>query len=248
MDGREADPGCVESLAEADALLLIARLLGRRCIDGGIEEIDPGAVDQLDRLLRLERRSGEDPALMRDVIGEAAKLSSPDWSDEHSRLFEGGLRCPPNETAFVRRDKGLILADISGFYEAFGFRPMPGSGEKPDHIIAELEFTALLIVMTVDAQGRGDTEAAEIARAALRSFGSDHIGEWVLAFASNLEAESPLSFYRLLGRLLRSIWRELARRYELTLGPEGSCGPFEAGRDGAPYECGMACPINDRTP
>jgi TorA maturation chaperone TorD len=237
----------VESLAEADALLLISRLLGRRCIDGGIDGIDLGAVDHLDRFLRLERRSGEDAASMRDVIGEAAKLPPAEWSDEHSRLFDGGLRCPPNETAFVRRDKGLILADIVGFYEAFGFRTTPGSGEKPDHIIAELEFTALLIVMTGEAQSRGDTEAAEIARAALRSFGSDHIGEWILAFASHLEAESALGFYRLLGRLLRSVWRGLARRYELTLGADGSDGRSRAD-DGTPYECGMVCPINDKTP
>ena len=54
-----------------------------------------------------------------------------DWIAEHNRLFEGGVTCPPNETAYVRRDKGVILADINGFYRAFGFEPAEDAARNP---------------------------------------------------------------------------------------------------------------------
>jgi nitrate reductase assembly molybdenum cofactor insertion protein NarJ len=60
-----------------------------------------------------------------------------------------------NDKERFRRDKGVILADIARFYRAFGFELTRNASEKVDHLTAELEFVAMLLVML--AQGQGAT-------------------------------------------------------------------------------------------
>jgi len=77
---------------------------------------------------------------------------------EHQRLFYTEMAATPYETEYGRASaarKGPALADILGFYEAFGFRPAPAAAELPDHIGAELEFLGLLLLKDADARGRG---------------------------------------------------------------------------------------------
>lgn len=125
---------------------------------------------------------------------------------EYVRLFESAAACPLTETAYVRRDKGVVIGDIAGFYRAFGVTVTP-QGEKPDHIAAELEFMAALMVMQVQAP---TVESAGIARSALYSFAADHAGEWLPSFAAHLAATTVLPFYQQIADLLAGIWQGLA--------------------------------------
>lgn len=161
------------------------------------------------------------------------------WAEEHTRLFECTVPCPINEPGFVRRDKGAILGDIAGFYRTFGFRLAPSAHERVDHLVAELEFCALLLVMLATARRESDHGAARIARDALGSFASDHIGQWLPAFCARLKEETTLSFYRQLAALLGELWTGLSRYHQLPAPVEL---PTRAafGDSGAPYECGMA--------
>ena len=56
--------------------------------------------------------------------------------EAHCRLFLGSAPCPPNETAWgdARRLGGqpVDLADIRGFYRAFGFDLAPSHRDMPD--------------------------------------------------------------------------------------------------------------------
>ncbi len=75
------------------------------------------------------------------------------------------------------------LADIAGFYSAFGFAV---HHDRPDHIVAELEFMSVLLIAEADARDDGRVEQAEIAGDAARVFLRDHLGTWVTAWASRV--------------------------------------------------------------
>lgn len=124
---------------------------------------------------------------------------------EHNRLFRTGLVCTPYETEYdpmrsVR--KGQVLADILGFYSAFG---LLGTREKelPDHIGVELEFMSLLLQKEAYARLNGWSEKVAICTDAQRKFLGEHLGTWVFALCDRLEETSGLEFYRSLAKLLR---------------------------------------------
>jgi TorA maturation chaperone TorD len=175
------------------------------------------------------------------------------WTAEYNRLFESGVACPPYETTYIRRDKGGIIADIQGFYTAFGLRPSPAGAERPDHIACELDFLALLLVMSETARQKGDAEQAGIASDAARSFVRDHLSEWVPPFCDALEQATVEPLFAALARALHEVCRETV--LSLGLEPlaasavcdgkpdddEPRCGGEPA--DAAAYRDG-ACPIH----
>src|SRR3972149_12155544 len=65
--------------------------------------------------------------------------------EEYCRLFTHTIstECPPYEGEYDNSDifqKSQAMADIAGFYRAFGLETSPSFRERPDHISAELEF------------------------------------------------------------------------------------------------------------
>jgi nitrate reductase assembly molybdenum cofactor insertion protein NarJ len=131
-------------------------------------------------------------------VAAAHETAGDSWRAEYHRLFEGAIGCPVNEAAYVRRDKGMLLADIVGFYLAFGLSSAPAKGERPDHLRCELEFLAVLFVMLARAEEGGAEEDRKVTLAAMRGFMADHLGEWLGPFCARLEATSTVGLY---GRL-----------------------------------------------
>lgn len=128
----------------------------------------------------------------------------------YDRLFEasGGLACPPHEASLApdSPQEGLTrtfeMADVAGFYRAFGVEVAPG-GERPDHLVAELEFMHLLALKEAIASGEGDGgERASLCRDAARAFLHDHLSRWIPRFAERLEAVGGETPYAVAGRLL----------------------------------------------
>jgi len=144
----------------------------------------------------------------------------------------GGLRCPPNETAHTADTpqhamvRNFELADIAGFYRAFGVEVAPGT-ERPDHIAIELEFMHLLAVKELVAdQSEGREEQAEICREAQRNFLTDHLGRWSGRLGERLASMADGPFYVAAGELLeRFVALDAAR-----LGA-GAAKPIAAQRD-----------------
>ncbi|MDX1388597.1 MAG: molecular chaperone TorD family protein, partial [Acidobacteriota bacterium] len=180
-------------LVLADLLFLQARALSPPGAgEGSVAAVSDHELDD------LVTRSGIDRESANELIGllSAVRACAPEsWSSEYARLFDGAQACPPNETAYVRRDKGVILADIAAFYRAFGFDVAKGSSEKADHIVAELQFVALLHVKLARALAADEDEHAETTRRALEAFVTDHLGCWIDAFRARLTEVAELDLY-----------------------------------------------------
>ena len=222
-------------LAGADAVLIAARLLDRP----ERAQVEAASLRDGD-LRRLARAAGGDTdwieALI-DAVDEVRTLEQAGLAAEYARLFDGAVACPINETAYVRRDKGAILADLCGFYRAFGFEPAAGTGEKADHLVTELEFLGLLQVMLARACETGHREQRRVAQSALVAYCTDHLAEWIGAFCERLEATTSLRFYRRTAAALRGISGATFR--DLGVVPsEPPCLAADVA-PGTPYECGL---------
>ncbi len=192
-------------IAQADLLLWVANLLAAP--DAG--DLDLAA--DLDQVAAVASRAGlRDGSPVFEALVRLACLvdstTAAQLAVEHTRLFDGATACPPNETAWVRRDKGAILGDISGFYLAFGFELADGVGEKADHVVAELQFAALLLVMLARAEEKGEREQARLSLEALESFAQDHLDAWLGAFCDRLGRTSSLALDRTLAGATEGVW------------------------------------------
>jgi len=110
------------------------------------------------------------------------------------------------------------LADLGGFYRAFGMEP---DAERPDALSVELEFLHLLTYKLgwaiVQAEGSGH----EICDKAQRAFLSDHVLRWVPDVARRIEALDGAGPYGRAATLLRMFLDDESTR----LGVEPSKGP-----------------------
>jgi TorA maturation chaperone TorD len=99
------------------------------------------------------------------------------------------------------------MADIAGFYRAFGLEPSHAWPARPDHVALELEFMAFVLLKKrlalVGEEGNPEKdEQASICEAAARSFFRDHLAWWLPSFATGLRRKEGHGFYAELGRVL----------------------------------------------
>jgi TorA maturation chaperone TorD len=177
------------------------------------------------------------PALqaLADAAGRATDAA---LAEGYVKLFDRQVACAPYEGAYGPPQlggKAMQLADIAGFYLAFGLT----TGAQPDtddHVGAELEFMAALALKEAWAAGRGDAGRAAIAGDAQRAFLDDHLARWGGAFAARLLELEPTGVHAAAARLLaRWLADECAR---LSVVPRPLGGPAPA--DEAPLICPMA--------
>lgn len=157
----------------------------------------------------LGRAFSAEPADAAAALGElAACLDALDWHDaaaearradeafasapdaartQHSRIFHRSLP-PPYETTHTSGGSVRELADIAGFYGAFG---MAASGEKADHVAVEMEFMSYLALKEVHARGQSHAEREDVTREARGRFITAHAGTWLPLLAAQIERVSP---------------------------------------------------------
>lgn len=176
------------------------------------------------------------------LLKELPALSPPP-EREWTRLFGVGLAAVPYETEYdplaVAR-KGHRLADLLGFYEAFGLRVARGLPEFPDHISAELEFMALLLLKAAHAVSRAMAEARAVSEDAARKFLADHLASWGETFAERVEAATEEEFYRLTARLLRGLLAAECRLLEVEPAAQATLP-----RDPGPLTCPFAAEYSE---
>ncbi len=121
------------------------------------------------------------------AIAELEGLSLGQWQGEHTRLFVSGYPttpCPPFESSYRHGQMGGVAArELVSLYQRAGLQ---ATGAPPDYLGTLLECAAYL-------EERGDPEGL------LPELWGEHLLRWLPRFAQELEAESDLLLYRLLG-------------------------------------------------
>ena len=154
----------------------------------------------------------ESPGSLPEVLEDAAARHF-DLQGLYNRLFVTGLAAPISETAYEldkSARRAAELADVQGFYRAFGLRI--GAPVEPDHLVAELEFLSALTQKSRYFAERDEAAGFEVSAKAYRDFLEDHLGRWYGIFCERLEAATEDPFYRLFADLLRRLLdREITR-------------------------------------
>ncbi len=148
-----------------------------------------------------------------EALAAAACAADPAAvAGEYVFLFDRQVPCPPYEAAWGDGprpvDRPALLADVAGFYRAFGLEPAGAQADTEDHVVAEAEFMSALAVKEAWALAQDEAEAAAITRDAQRAFLTDHLGRWAGAFARALGAATPLAYYTAAAALLAA-WVEV---------------------------------------
>ena len=192
------------ALARAQAYGLLARAFGRP--DAELEsEVRSGRFGTaLDEALAV--LGGDDAATSAGLDGRA---SGDDLSADFMRLFNPSLEanCPPYETEYTGAHvfmRAQLLADVAGFYSAFGLKIASSFHERPDHIAAELEFMQVLALKEARALARGERANAGICRRAQARFLKEHLARWLAPYAERLSAVNH-GFYARLASLAGSL-------------------------------------------
>jgi nitrate reductase assembly molybdenum cofactor insertion protein NarJ len=119
--------------------------------------------------------------------GKAGNLQLTDLQEAHRRTFGlTGSLCYETELGMPNEYRqSQEMADISGFYRAFGFQVGGEQRERPDHLATELEFLYVLSLKEAYAAERGIDEHVEVCVEARRAFLRDHLGRWIGLFAQS---------------------------------------------------------------
>ena len=157
---------------------------------------------------------------------------------EHRRAFGlSGSLCYETEYGLPHEYRlSQELADIAGFYRAFGFENGGTVRERPDHVGAELEFMYALALKEAYALTSHRREQAETCADAQRKFLQDHLALWIGLFAESLAQNATEGPYVALARFAAAFVKADAERLGVTpeqrnplallptpLGPELSC-------------------------
>ncbi|MCH7700969.1 MAG: molecular chaperone TorD family protein [Planctomycetes bacterium] len=174
-----------------------------------------------ERLVRFRKRAETALAIGQD--GEAGGLIG--LQNTFVELFGHTVRgaCPPYELEFGESEiiqRASELADIAGFYSAFGLQSRQGNGDRPDHLTAECEFMSVLCVKEARAVAAGEEELLDTVRQAQRAFLRDHLGCWVMAFAYRVEQMDPDGVYGALAGFARAVVGGECERMGLPRGPQ----------------------------
>jgi len=129
------------------------------------------------------------PELWERVKKQARKqLATPDEAKDLASRYIGLFDRGSSENSLYETGYGIRrsqmktgeLADIAGFYRAFGFGITGDEAEIEmlDHIAVEAEFYALLLAKEAHLLERGENEGAQIVLEGRRKFLQDHLGRY----------------------------------------------------------------------
>ncbi|MEK6234337.1 MAG: molecular chaperone TorD family protein, partial [Planctomycetales bacterium] len=145
-----------------------------------------------------------DPSRVFARLPDAAEKLNKEYEQTFGLLVSNA--CPPYETEYIDAklsfQRSQTLADVSGFFSAFGLKPSSRLPERHDHIVLELEFMAFLLDAWKRADDEQNQEQSNVCADAASRFMEDHLSRWAPIFAKLLEREQRDDFYHGLGAFL----------------------------------------------
>jgi DMSO reductase family type II enzyme chaperone len=133
-------------------------------------------------------------------------ISLEELKTEYGRVF-GHSICrdyPSYETEYGPRhvfQQTQNLADLAGFYRAFGLEVSQKQGERLDHIAVELEFMGFLAYKEYYASKNHGEDKAQICRDAQEKFLKENLGRWAPIFFKLLKKRVTKGFYYRIGAI-----------------------------------------------
>lgn len=146
---------------------------------------------------------GYDTATLGPML-EKARERLLELQGEYNALFATSVKAPAWETAYEldkTARRAVELADIEGFYRAFGLNLTAPT--EPDSLVAELEFLAVLLQKQLYALHEGSQEGMQICQDAHCKFLTDHLGRWYEVFVRRIQEASEDPYYHRIGGLLK---------------------------------------------
>ena len=148
-------------------------------------------------------RSAELSEAFRNIKKELQDSNTEKLSKGYRDTFGGAtvaMDCPPYEMYFSGSQiyqQTQDLADISGFYKAFGVEvSRDDKANRWDHVAVELEFLHFLTYKLAYAMENAGNRELDSCLDAKKKFLNAHIGRWICAFSNAVGKKSPLAFYR----------------------------------------------------
>ncbi len=169
------------------------------------------AMDDFARAWKKLLPEGDTVSFAQAVSGAKGRLA--ELGAVHNALFATGLAAPARETAYEldkTARRAAELADIQGFYKAFGVEL--SAPIEADSVIAELEFASMLVHKEAHARLAGDSDGATICADAYQAFLADHLGRWYRIFAEKVKTATDDPYYRAAAGLLALILDQETRR------------------------------------
>ncbi|MDQ7843965.1 MAG: molecular chaperone TorD family protein [Armatimonadota bacterium] len=145
----------------------------------------------------------------RRVVGVLTASAPAGLQAAYRRLFGHQISrdCPLHETQYGVGhifQQAQQLADIAGFYLAFGLEVAAGAGERVDHLSLELEFLHVLAFREAHASVHEEAEKVWPFVDARRAFLRDHVARWVPTFTRLVTARDD-GLYGELAHLTRAV-------------------------------------------
>lgn len=193
------DKECIDAFVRSQIYGITARVLSNH--DSVLDR------ETLDDLQRITNETGDFQALENEVIQiqnsiDSISVSSRELNQEYTSLFLKGS-APPYECSYLPPSRlNQELADISGFYLAFGLQT---NNDRQDHLVSEMEFMSFLCLKESIAQGNQKDEEAGICRDAQTKFLEDHLGRWIGVYQRLLSDKARLQIYPQLVGLVHKI-------------------------------------------
>lgn len=171
------------------------------------------------RLRRTHSRTAEQSAHLARSLGSSTSPRSG-LVAEYTRLLVTDLVCPHYEADYVSSHVFMTsqsIANVAGFYAAFGLRTADDARERADGIAVELDFMNFLATKEAHALSREERRNAALCRRAQTRFFSNHLGRWGRPFAQMLAHRTRILFHGELARLLEAFLIDEADYLGLTL-------------------------------
>jgi DMSO reductase family type II enzyme chaperone len=202
------------------------------------------SVEDLEHALSYLGWSTEEPARAQRRLRE---MTREKFEAEHVMIFghtaAGELR--PYEAGYGTHhvfQETHALADVAGFYRAFGLETCEVQRERPDHIAVELEFMHVLALKEAYALMHRWTAQADLCHHTESSFLRDHLGRWAPSFLKRLGDRTSNGIFDLIARATAVCLKTHCQDAGVDPGPEDfELALSSADADGTNFSCASAC-------
>lgn len=154
------------------------------------------------------------------IIALLRTLGYEEACEEYVQIFGHVIsaECPPYETSYgeshvFQQTQGL--ADIAGFYKAWGIDIASDAHDRLDHISAECEFMSFLLLKLDYFSEKGEKEAEEICLDSSKKFLEEHLGKWTPIFSALVMKKSSGGLYHKAVKLLKEFIEKEAEIFDV---------------------------------